>query len=481
MGPALRLGRHERTRDPRPPPGGRVPGHRHAAVVGDPSPPTAGRRRWWPAILASMDATTTPDAERPNPAGQTDDLGVIRPLRTLWLVSGLHAANHAIGFVLPLVYLAVAAEFLIGADEIAFLAAATALSAGLLQLAFSSLTRVAARRVLLGVGGLVMGAGMSLLATTTSFATFAAVTIASRLGGAPQHPVGNALLSEQFPPARRGFAISAHIAGGNVGTLLVPIVGATLIAGAGWRSTVVVFGLIAAVVSIAALAFIRESGADRAAARASGSVRSGFRRLLADPDHRWLYLSSVLGGGGRGLGIVNLFALLHLRDVAGIDEATAALMYGVLLAFSVPGPLVAGWLSDRLGRKPLIVGVYLGGAGSFVLFVAAGSDPLWLWAAIVLMGCFSFAESPQLQALLADTTPGELRDVSYSAFFTIAFVGGSIWTAAYGAVIGALGESAGLPVVFWLMAAAFVLAALATLPIRVVRHERTPLVSVDVG
>ena len=44
-------------------------------------------------------------------------------------------------------------------------------------------------------------------------------------------------------------------------------------------------------------------------------------------------------------------------------------MYGALIVFSVPMPLVAGWLSDRIGRKPLIIGVYLGGAVGFVVFL----------------------------------------------------------------------------------------------------------------
>ena len=41
-------------------------------------------------------------------------------------------------------------------------------------------------------------------------------------------------------------------------------------------------------------------------------------------------------------------------------------MYGALIVFSVPMPLVAGWLSDRIGRKPVIIGVYIGGAIGFV-------------------------------------------------------------------------------------------------------------------
>ena len=97
--------------------------------------------------------------------------------------------------------------------------------------------------------------------------------------------------------------------------------------------------------------------------------------------------------------------------------------------FSVPTPLIASWLSDRFGRKPLIVGVYLGGAAGFVVFLLAGSSMLGLWAGIVLMGLFTFAERPQLQALLADIAPPSTRDASYALYFTMAFGVGSLWTA----------------------------------------------------
>jgi len=89
-----------------------------------------------------------------------------------------------------------------------------------------------------------------------------------------------------------------------------------------------------------------------------------------------------------------------------------------------------------------------------------------------VMGLFSFAESPQLQALLADMSPPENRDAAYALYFTLAFGVGSLWTAVYGTVIEQLGEDVGVPVVFGLMAVSFLLAALATLPIRTERPER---------
>jgi AAHS family 3-hydroxyphenylpropionic acid transporter len=396
----------------------------------------------------------------------------IRPMRSLGLLSVAHAINHAQAVLLPLIFVAIIDEFGVSVETIAFLAAIGAFLSGIVQLTYAGLTRVASRRHLLGIGGILFGGGFALQAFATSFLTFAVPNVASRIGGSPQHPVGNGLLAEQFPTERRGFAISAHIAGGNVGTVVVAIVGVPLIAAVGWRGASIVFGLPAIAVAVLILLFVREAGTDRAAARASGTVRAAFGRILRDSDLRWLYLTSALGGGGRGLGVVNLFALIYMTQVLGLDSATSGLMYGALIVFSVPMPLVAGWLSDRIGRKPLIVGVYLGGALGFLVFLAAGSSLLWLWVGIVLMGLFSFSESPQLQALLGDIAPPSSRDASYAFYFAMAFGVGSLWTAVYGVVIQAFGETQGLPIVFGLMALTFVLAALGTLPIHAEERAR---------
>ena len=392
---------------------------------------------------------------------------LIRPNRTLWLLSALHAVNHAHAALLPLVYLVVIDEFGVTAGTIAFLAAFGSVLTGAVQLSYGVMTRYVSRRVALAAGGAVMGVGMAIQAVATTFAQFGLANVVSRMGGSPQHPVGNALLAEQFPAERRGFAISAHIAGGNLGTIAVPLAGTWLIAGIGWRWTVVLFGVPALLIALAILVLVRESGADRAAARAQGTARDAFRTILRDRDLLWLYLSSVLGGGGRGLGVVNIFVPLYLARVIGLDAGTVGLMYTVLLLGSVPGPLVGGWLSDRLGRKVVIVGVYVCGAVAFGAFILAGSNVGALWVGIVLLGAFNFVESPQLQALLADIAPPAIRDASYAAYFTLAFGVGSLWTALYGAVIDSAGEAAGLPMVFALMGAAYLVAALAVLPIRV--------------
>jgi MFS family permease len=395
----------------------------------------------------------------------------VRPNRSLWLLSAAHAVNHAQAALLPLVYLAIIPEFHIDVAAIALLVAIGNISSGLVQFSYAVLTRFMSRRTLLTIGGVVFGGGMAAQGLATSFGLFSVANVLSRVGGSPQHPVGNGLLSEQFPAERRGFAISMHIAGGNVGTVVVPLLGAWLIAGYGWRWTVVLFGVPAILIAVAIWLLVRESGADRAAARAHGSLRTALRDVVGDRNVLLVFLSAMLGGGGRGLGVLNVFVPLYLSLVLHLDVTTVALMYTLLLVLSVPGPIVAGTLSDRFGRKPLILAAYFGGAVSLVAFVVAGASVPLLWIAIFALGIFNFVESPQLQALLSDITPPALRDATFAAYFTLAFGFGSLWVALYGWVIATFGETAGLPITFFLMAAAFVAAALTVLPIRL-RDDR---------
>jgi len=193
------------------------------------------------AVIAPSDTARPPAA------------AAINPTTTLWLLSIAHAVNHAQAVLLPLVYIRIIAEFGVSADTIALLAALGSFASGAVQLSYAKLTRMISRRKILGAGGILFGGGFAAQAIAQTFASFAVLNVVSRVGGSPQHPVGNGLLAEQFPEERRGFAISAHISGGNVGTVIVAIVGAPLIALLDWQAVVVLFGIPAIVIAVAML------------------------------------------------------------------------------------------------------------------------------------------------------------------------------------------------------------------------------------
>src|SRR3954451_14293360 len=197
----------------------------------------------------------------------------VRPGLTLGLLSLQHALIHGQSALYPIVFLAISPEFGIGAGAIAVLAAVGAISTGMIQLTFGALTRRFSKRSLLGVGGMAFGIGTAAQAVVSGFAAFVPVNVASRLGGAPQHPVGNALLTEQYAANRWGTAISAHIAGGNIGTLVMGVVATGLVALYGWRSSVLLLGILALIVAILVFVLIQETHATAETRRDRPTVR----------------------------------------------------------------------------------------------------------------------------------------------------------------------------------------------------------------
>jgi MFS family permease len=382
---------------------------------------------------------------------------VTHPRVTLGLLALGHAVIHAQSALMPLIYPIVILQFQLDARDIGLFIAVTTAVGGTMQLFYGFLTRYVARPALLAGGQVIFGASLMVGGLSQSVVQLLGAISAARIGASPQHPVGNALLSDAFPEQRRGFAISAHISGGNLGTILVPFVGGALLATVGWQATLAIFGVPALVVGVLIALNVREDGrAYRAAVRDAGSVRTQLRAVLGRRDLRLILGAALIAAGGRGLDIVAPFMLLYLRGPLGIDEATTGWLYALLLVGAVVGPLLAGSLSDRLGRRRTLVTYYLLSAVGILAFLAAGAN-LWLLAPLLLpFGTAVFSESPVLQAYLADRASGPIRDVAFSVYFTFAFGIGAFWAF----VIGNVVATWGYPVAFGVMAASYLAAAL---------------------
>jgi MFS family permease len=375
---------------------------------------------------------------------------------TLALLSIAHAVIHAQSALLPLVYPIVIVEFGLGERDIGTFIAVTTAVGGTMQLAYGFLTRYVSRPALLAGGQLIFGTGLLIGGLSQSIGQLLGSISLARIGSSPQHPVGNALLSDLFPPERRGFAISTHIAGGNVGTIAVPFVGGALLLALGWQATLAIFGIPALLMGVVLALVVRERHADyRQRARQSGSVREHLRAVVGRGDLRRILAASLVAAGGRGLDIVAPFMVLYLSGPLGFDDDTVHLLYALLLVGAIVGPLLAGVISDRFGRRPTLVAYYLLSAAGIVAFVAAGANLLLLVPLLLPFGTAVFSESPVLQAYLADRAVGPMRDVAFAVYFTFAFGIGAFWAFVIGSVAGA----AGYPAAFGVLAVSYQVAA----------------------
>ena len=97
------------------------------------------------------------------------------------------------------------------------------------------------------------------------------------------------------------------------------------------------------------------------------------------------------------------------------------------------------------------------------LYASGPGMPVWfIPLSLILMGFAVYAESPLLQAYLADSVSPETRDTGFALYFTLAFGVGSAWSGILGWMIDEFGFGAA----FWTMALSYLAAGLLLLFIR---------------
>lgn len=170
-------------------------------------------------------------------------------------------------------------------------------------------------------------------------------------------------------------------------------------------------------------------------------------------------LSTLLGLRMLGLFMVLPVLALHVREMPGATPLAAGLALGIYGLTQALLQIPFGRLSDRLGRKPVIVlGLALFAAGS--VLAALADTPAWLVAGRALQG--AGAISAAVIAMVGDFTP-ESRRTRVMAL--VGIVIGMAFILAF--VVGpAAASSVGVRGLFWLTAGFALLGMLIVVPLR---------------
>lgn len=151
--------------------------------------------------------------------------------------------------------------------------------------------------------------------------------------------------------------------------------------------------------------------------------------------------------------------LLVYRDTLGLGPTALTAAFGVYAAGLIPALLISGPLSDRLGRRPVVVPFVVLAALVSVLFLAAGSSAVVLFLGRFLQGAVSGVVFSVGTAWLGELVgdPGRSARLTTIALAT-GWAGGPL-------VAGLLGQWAPLPTVLpYLVHVALMAGALAVLP-----------------
>jgi MFS family permease len=217
-------------------------------------------------------------------------------------------------------------------------------------------------------------------------------------------------------PARRGLALGLNEAAGYLGVAATALATGALAATYAPRTVVWVgAALIACVGLVVAIVFVRDTAAHVAVeqlAHAAGTseplpgLASAFRTAtLRHPVLRACNQAGLVNNLNDALawGLTPLYLAAHgatVREIA-IVAATYPVVWGL-------GQLVTGWLSDSIGRKPLITTGMLIQAGALGVLVVGGGSFSSAFAAAVLLGVGTAMVYPTLIAAVSDVA--EPRD-----------------------------------------------------------------------
>ncbi|MCL5958794.1 MAG: MFS transporter, partial [Chloroflexi bacterium] len=209
--------------------------------------------------------------------------------------------------------------------------------------------------------------------------------------------------------------------------------------------------------------FIEERGSPFASGeRSGGNPLREVVSILSNRTALFIFLASIVAAGGRGLGVVMNYVPLYLRNGLKLDAPYVGVLFTVLMIGSVVGPLAAGRVSDRMGRKGVALVAYVVATISTVVLMSVTAQSWLLPVVILVVGCTSYAESPILQTFLADTTHSSSRDLAFGLYFATTALAGSVWAS----LLGYLVDTQGFVFTFYVMALSYVVAGLLVLPAR---------------
>ena len=278
------------------------------------------------------------------------------------------------------------------------------------------------------------------------------------------HLPASASLSHHFAE-RRGMALAYHGVGGGIGDVAGPLATGVLLAVLGWRGLLSIYAIAPFFLGFMAVWAFRNIGHVSAEAGAPDSPTMARRMELT----RQLLRSPVLWGltfvrGLRGMCLISLVTVisLYLDHELDMSPVWRGFHIALLIVIGIAAKPVAGSLSDRLGRKQVLVPGLIWSC-LVTLALIPFNEGIPLTVTIALLGLFLYPDQPILTAAVFDVVGREVASTGLGVVACIAF----LMSAASALVAGAIYETMGFTETMYYIAALFGLAAVsfAALPL----------------
>jgi predicted MFS family arabinose efflux permease len=322
--------------------------------------------------------------------------------------------------------------------------------------------KTGSRKALLIIATLAFSVCSFLSGIATSFAMLLAARLLMGAAEGGVMPISQALVAAEVRPERRGLAmgVTQNFGSNLLGSFVAPVVLAAFATRAGWRHAFFLAGAPGLVSALLMWRYVREQPQiERDPAQPQEKLT-----LVAAFAERNVLICAVMGVLLVSyLVICWAFMPLYLTQVRHYDPQTAGWLMGTLGVSATIGAFVISGLSDRLGRRPLMIVMPLIGV-ILPLGALYYTGTAWMLAAMFFVGWGLNGIFPLFMA----TIPSESVDPKHQATVLGLCMGtGEVLGGVLGpSIAGMAADRMGLTAPLWIMLGLTLLSALLALGLR---------------
>lgn len=265
--------------------------------------------------------------------------------------------------------------------------------------------RVQQRKPLVLAGYALSTLARPLIALAGSVPAVLAIRFADRIGKGVRTAPRDALIADSVPPELRGRAFGFHRAMDHAGALLGPLLATLLLAT--WTSDLRRVFWLAAIPGVLAVLLIVAGVRENPPVASLRPATTGLGPLPAGVLRRYLLILLLFTLGNSS----DAFLLLK-ASAAGLSPVAIALLWSVFHAVKMCSVFPLGALSDRIGRRGMIIAGWLVYAAVYAGFALAGS-PAAIWGLFCVYGLFYGLTEGVEKALLTDLADPAQRGTAF--------------------------------------------------------------------
>lgn len=360
-------------------------------------------------------------------------------------VSSSHGVMHAYLVLLPAL-IPLIGDDLGSLETIGYLASLVVLFYGFGSLPVGFIADRLSKRILIVLSMLLCGGGSIIVGFSPSVLIAAIGLIILGMGASLYHPCGYAhmaLVSDEM----RGRYMGFQGLGGDMGMAVSYFTSSILGSRFGWRNTFIIWGVLGLIMAVADYFLIEDIACE---INPHSNVLGTLKRMFNTADRRTLLLTFliVVFSGMLWTGVSN-FIMVYITDVKSVSLVIAGGLSTLKYTVGAFAMIFGGELSDRVGRKLLLMFGYAAFSVSLIGLTLSPSNLAVLFIVVIVLGFTFFLTQSPMNALLGDVSRKDTIGVTYGVNFTLKY-GIGFFTPAIG---GFLATSYSLNSVFYFFAA----------------------------